>query len=72
MSNVTKEGVVVKVGQIWEDLDTRMGGRRRRVVDVYHGMAVMGSVQTGSSPTKVQVKRMHKCSTGWKLVEDVA
>ena len=70
---VTKEGIRVEVGQIWRDLDKRMGGRLRRVaaiIDPANGVVRMVEAQR-RSPLKsnVSIRRMHKHSTGWALVE---
>lgn len=64
MGNVTKEGIEVKPGQVWRDLDTRMYGRTRTVLAVVDGKAHMN----GSPKTKVSISRMHKGSSGWALV----
>lgn len=71
MSAVTKEGVEVKVGQVWEDLDARQQGRSRLVVAVDGDKAVMTPVNSHAPRTKVAIRRMHKHSTGWKLIKDV-
>lgn len=68
--NVTKEGIEVKVGQEWRDLDKRMEGRVCRVVDVADGKAKLQSIHGSVPPTRVSVRRMHKSSTGWALVDD--
>jgi hypothetical protein len=41
MMNMTKEGIEVKPGQVWEDLDKRMHGRQRIVEKVEYGKAHM-------------------------------
>lgn len=64
--NLTKEGVEVKVGQVWQNLDKRMAGRKRIVIAVQDGKAHMDGVPK----TKVSIRRMHKSSTGWALVSD--
>ena len=70
---ITKDGIEVKVGQIWRDLDKRMDGRTRKVIEVKDGKAVMQSPhQPTGMKTKVSIKRMHKSSTGWELVSDVS
>jgi len=66
MSNTTKEGIEVKPGQVWRDLDKRRNGRTRTVVAVEDGKAHMD----GTPKTKVSIARMHKGSTGWSLVSD--
>jgi len=66
VKNLTKEGVEVKVGQVWRDLDKRGHGRTRTVVAVEDGRAVMG----GPTKSKVSIARMHKSSTGWALVRE--
>lgn len=68
--NVTKEGIEVKVGQEWRDLDKRMEGRVCRVVDVADGKAKLQSIHGSIPSTRVSVRRMHKSSTGWALVDD--
>lgn len=73
MSGVTKDGVEVRVGQVWKDLDKRMGNRQCRVVAVENGKAKMQSIHSEQVPsTRVSICRMHKISTGWALVKDVA
>lgn len=66
--NTTKEGIEVKPGQVWEDLDKRMLGRRRQVREVSDGYAYMD----GYPRTRVAIRRMHRHSTGWKLVRDTS
>lgn len=74
--NITKEGIEVRVGQIWRDLDKRMGDRKRQVVSLCGGRATMGRVgfsteQKDTMRTRVSISRMHKSATGWELVVDV-
>lgn len=64
--NITKEGIEVKVGQVWRDLDKRMNYRTRTVVTVQDGKAHMD----GHPKTKVSIRRMHKSSSGWELVKN--
>lgn len=71
--NVTKEGIEVKVGQVWRDLDKRMCNRRRKVVAIVSGKAHMKHPTIHQLPaTWVSISRMHKGSTGWVLVPDSA
>ena len=63
--NVTKEGVEVKPGQVWRDLDKRMQGRLVTVVSVADGKA---QVTNGVTKTRLSIQRMHKTSTGFELV----
>jgi hypothetical protein len=68
--NTTTEGIEVKKGQVWLDLDRRQQGRRCRVVKVEGGRATLAhALDTSLRPrtTKVAVARMHKHSTGWAL-----
>lgn len=62
--NVTKNGIEVKPGQVWQDLDKRMAGRKRKVLSVVDDKVHMD----GSPKTRVSISRMHKSSTGWMLV----
>ena len=68
--NITKDGIEVKVGQVWRDLDKRMNGRTRTVLAVNDGKATMG-VAAGLFVTKILIRRMHKSSTGWDMVFNV-
>lgn len=72
MSHVTKEGIEVKVGQVWVDLDKRMGERYMKVVALEEEKAVVmrcniGSRIIASTRTRLSIRRMHKSSTGWAL-----
>lgn len=74
MSAVTKEGVTVRVGQVWKDLDTRVLPRQCQVVtvDVVDGYAWMqNTFAPGRKPTRVKIARMHKTTTGWGLVSEM-
>ncbi|MGQ5490789.1 hypothetical protein ACUH78_18255 [Thauera sp. ZXT1-4] len=72
----TKDGIEVKQGQIWRDLDKRMPNRHCKVSSVRDGKAIMflctenGRVINAMREVKVSVVRMHKSSTGWALVRD--
>lgn len=71
--NTTKDGIEVKQGQVWADLDKRMDGRHVRVVGVQDGKATVqrcriNGVGVTHKVTKLSVSRMHKSSTGWALV----
>lgn len=63
--NVTKEGIEVKAGQVWRDLDKRMKGRTVTVIFATAGVA---RVQ-GARVTELTISRMHRHSTGWELVK---
>lgn len=72
-SNITKEKIEVKVGQVWCDLDKRMNGRCVRVISVEDGKASVAATNptngwTAERTTKLSIRRMHKSSTGWALV----
>jgi hypothetical protein len=65
----TKEGIEVKGGQRWRDLDYRMSGRIVEVVHVIGDTAVVHRVGDNSKRnTVLSINRMHKHSTGWALV----
>jgi hypothetical protein len=71
--NVTEEGIEVKPGQVWRDLDKRMRNRHGKVIEVIAGKATLERCRAdgstfGGSTTKIAVRRMHKSSTGWALV----
>ena len=73
--NFTPEGVEVKVGQQWRDLDKRMKGRIRHIVGIADGKAFMRQYSEFQGRmvgqlTKVSIRRMKKSSTGWALVTE--
>lgn len=74
--NITKRGVTVEKGQIWRDLDKRMGTRHCKVEAVRDGKAIMylctaeGRIVNAMREVKISVSRMHRSSTGWELVHD--
>jgi hypothetical protein len=75
--NITKEGIEVKPGQVWRDLDKRMGDRTAKVIEVVAGKAKLERCRAngstfGGSTTRVAVRRMHKSSTGWALIKETA
>lgn len=70
MNATTKDGVVVMVGQVWRNLDYRMKGQKKKVVAVDAEHATMLGVHGHGPKTRVAIRRMHKHSTGWALVED--
>jgi hypothetical protein len=73
-ANYTKEGIEVKRGQVWRDLDKRMTGRLCRVGKVVGGRAEMFTIVNGQAGkrTTVAIRRMHRHSTGWELVESAS
>lgn len=60
----TRDGIEVKPGQVWRDLDKRMNGRTLNVLRVEEGRAFMD----GPRKTSISIRRMHRHSTGWELV----
>ena len=75
----TKEGIEVKVGQIWQDLDKRMGGRQVEVISVDEWCSGMEKVWKAlviprpgfdGVSSRIRISRMHKHSTGWKLIRE--
>lgn len=65
--NTTKEGILVKPHQVWEDLDARQSGRRVTVTSVAEGKAKVANSM--GRVTTLSVSRMHRHSTGWRLVQ---
>jgi hypothetical protein len=66
--NETKDGIEVRVGQLWKDCDKRSGARACHVQAVLNGKAHMRDA--GGYLTWVSVRRMHRHSTGWVMVRD--
>ncbi|MFM9539971.1 hypothetical protein [Streptomyces turgidiscabies] len=66
--NTTHEGILVRRGQIWEDLDTRQSRRRVVVESVADGEAQVRD-HYGTKHSTISVSRMHRHSTGFRLVE---
>lgn len=65
--NTTREGIEVKPGQVWRDLDKRVK-RTVTVESVSNGRACV--VSSNGSKSCISVKRMHKSSHGFELVSD--
>lgn len=63
----TKDGIEVKIGQVWRDLDKRTNGRTIKVLG-FDGDRILAS---GPRKPKISISRMHRHSTGFELVEDV-
>ncbi|MCX5103502.1 hypothetical protein [Streptomyces sp. NBC_00439] len=66
--NTTREGILVRPGQIWEDLDTRQNQRRVVIESVADGEAQVRD-HYGTMHSTPSVSRMHMHSTGFRLVE---
>ncbi|MCQ9179046.1 hypothetical protein KMT30_08365 [Streptomyces sp. IBSBF 2953] len=66
--NTTREGILVCPGQIWEDLDTRQNLRRVVVEFVKNGRARVRA-HYGTRRSTISVSRMHKHSSGFRLVD---
>lgn len=68
----TKDGIEVKPGQVWRDLDKRMRGREVIIVEVANGKAITrDNLRFGFTARKnrpISISRMHRHSTGWELV----
>lgn len=70
MENKTKDGIEVKVGQLWRDLDKRMNNRIVKIYEVRNGFAfVKRRDKRGVRMSRISVKRMHNHSTGFALVD---
>lgn len=68
-----KNGQEIRVGQIWEDMDSRMGGRQRKIVAIDEdlGKVQMGAARGAGVLTWVSITRLHPHYNGWTLVKDV-
>lgn len=69
MKAITKDGIEVKAGQVWRDLDRRMGGRTV-IVEWVSVDGKVARVKGARSTTQLSIRRMHRHSTGWELVKD--
>lgn len=65
--NVTRDGIEVRPGQIWEDCDKRSKGRRVTVTKVESGKA---HVTTGVNSTRIAIRRMYPHASGFRLIHD--
>lgn len=70
---VTKDGIPVLLGQLWQDCDARMGNRRRYICEIdYEKQKVrMGVRPDDPRGAWISVRRMYPHSSGWKLVGPV-
>ncbi|MER6520053.1 hypothetical protein ABT246_24765 [Streptomyces sp. NPDC001553] len=66
--NTTDEGILVRRDQIWEDLDTRQSKRRVVIESVADGEAQVRD-HYGTKRSTLSVSRMHRHSTGFRIVE---
>ena len=62
--NVTRNGIEVKIGQVWRNLDKRMRGQTIEIRAVADGYAFAGP----SLKTRIRISRMYKHSSGFELV----
>lgn len=72
MSAITKEGIEVRIGQLWRDLDKRMAGRTVSIVRVApeahpYPYAEVRALRSGRM-SRLRINRMHKHATGFALV----
>lgn len=61
----------VKVGQVWEDCDRRMHGRRVEVLEVDATHALVKVATTGRR-TRIRLDRFKPVSTGYRLVGEAS
>lgn len=71
--SITKDGIAVAIGQVWSDMDSRMGNRHGKVKQVLAGKVRMQPCladghELSGSLIRISVKRMHRCSDGWTLL----
>ena len=63
--------IKVKVGQVWEDNDSRIGGaearRRVKIVRIEGDVAVCENVATKRA-TKIKLSRFRPNATGYRLI----
>ena len=79
MENVKKqkiESVEVKIGQVWEDWDSRYRDgeaprRRIKVLEIKDGRARVQSPSGLGARTWIRLDRFRPTASGYKLVEDV-
>lgn len=76
-SNTTKEGIEVKAGQVWRDLDVRSGNGERTVTvtavgNGYAFVTTNGATKPNGKPytSRLSIRRMHKTTTGWALLSE--
>lgn len=69
--NVTREGITVRVGQVWRDLDKRMK-RTVTVEDVVQASPAPYAFVRSSAgvASRIRITRMHKHGQGFALVSD--
>lgn len=73
-AEITREGIAVKPGQIWKDLDRRNGNRLCKVKVVENGAAFMrrcreDGIEYMGATVKVAISDMHRRATGWRLID---
>lgn len=65
---ITPEGITVRVGQVWKDMDKRMDNRLLTVVSIVPGGPVILRQHGATRTTKVRLDRLRAGSTGYTLV----
>ena len=72
MAAMTREGIEVKAGQVWRDLDRRV--KRTVTVTCVHPDASPNPyaevVSSYGAKSRIRIDRMHKHAQGFALVED--
>lgn len=59
----------VEVGQLWQDMDKRMGSRTVTVEHI-EGEHAICRIGDGKRKTRLLLRRMRPGSTGWRLIRD--
>lgn len=58
----------VQPGQVWQDMDKRMGCRRLRVIRTEGEYAILQNIVRPDLVTRVSIRRMKPGSTGFQMV----
>lgn len=69
-ANTTRDGILVKPGQVWRDCDWRSVLKEVTVLSVDGGKARVERGGAGGRQSTISVARMHRGSTGYVLVRN--
>ncbi|OHE87257.1 MAG: hypothetical protein A2579_12370 [Lysobacterales bacterium RIFOXYD1_FULL_69_11] len=66
-SIVTKRGALVKVGQVWDDMDPRSKGRSLEILEIFHADRIAFVKTSAGVKTRIKIDRLHPNATGYRL-----
>ena len=66
---VEVDGVLLQEGQIWEDCDKRVSGRKLRLIRIGTEWCMFQNLNGGRTTVKILTRRLRPTSTGYRVVK---